>query len=106
MSRLFAEVIDSQVVAVLVVNDEDCLDADGEFSEEIGANFLREVYRDGLFVETRDDGSIRRFPAGIGSTYLADLDEFRPEQPADTWIWDDDLGRWINPDAESEPDET
>ena len=106
MTRLFAEIESDTVIGIVVVNDEDCLDANGEFSEQVGANYLRQVYRDGVFLETRYDGTLRRFAAAIGGTYLPELDEFRPPQPADTWVWDDDLGEWIDPDAEPELEET
>jgi len=100
MERYFAELNDANIVeSVLVVNESDCLDDQGVFSEQVGVEYLRDVYRDATFLESRYDGTLRRFPAMIGGTYLPELDEFRPEQPGDEWIWDDDLGAWVDPNA-------
>lgn len=108
MSRFFAELDqDNVVVAILAVDDDNCADDAGEFSEQIGIDYLRNIYRDAMFLETRYDGSIRRFVASIGGTYLTDLDEFRPFQP-EGWIWNDDEGRWEDPnppEPEPEPDD-
>ena len=105
MTRFFAELDENDIViSVLVVDDKDCLDENGEFSESVGIEYLRSVGCDGTFLESREDGSVRRFRALIGGRYLRDLDEFRPPQP-EGWIWDDDLGSWVNPNKESQPDE-
>lgn len=108
MSRFYAELDQNNtVLAILAVDDENCVDEAGEFSEQVGIDYLRDVYRDAVFVETRYDASIRRFVATIGGTYLPDLDEFRPERPGPDWIWNDDEGRWEDPNPpEPEPDET
>ena len=112
MTRLFAELQDNIVMAVLVVDEENCVDINGQFDEQIGIDYLNRVYRPGTFLETRVDGSIRRFFASVNGTYVPDKDEFRPPQPADNWIWDDEHGQWVDPDPrplvteETTPDQT
>ena len=98
MLRYFAQIDDTAtVVQVIVVEESDCLDSNGDFSEAVGVQFLKEVVGDHTFVETRLDGSIRRFPAEPNGTYLPDLDEFRPWKLSDDFVWDDEHGVWLDP---------
>lgn len=98
--RYFAQLDGSgTVVAVHCVNEIDCLNADGTFSEAVGVAYLQQVHEDATYVESRLDGSIRGRAAAIDGTYLADLDEFRPWQPDPSFTWDDQNGEWIDPNA-------
>lgn len=92
MERIFAELDNNMVTALVAVNEEDCLDDNELFSEQVGANYLRQVYRDATFIETRHDGSIRKKYAAIGDTYSNDADLFyNPVAPYPSWTLDNNF---------------
>jgi len=98
--RYFAELDDdSTVVAIHCVNESDCLDADGAFSEAVGVAYLQQVCRVATYLESRHDNSLRGRAASINGQYYADLDEFRPWQPDPSFTWDDQTGEWADPNA-------
>lgn len=99
MKRKYAEIENDLVVRIVTVNESDCLDSDGVFSETSAQRYLQEVYKPGEFLETREDGTLRRFHAEVGGSYLREVDEFRPLRPGPDYEWDDIEGIWKDPNA-------
>jgi len=58
----------------------------------------------GTYIETKEDGSIRKNYAGIGFSYDSTKDAFIPPQPYPSWILNESTCQWVCPVAY--PDET
>lgn len=97
--RYFAELDDNSVVVnVLCVNEDACQDVNGTFQEQLGVDFLCKVYKNGIFIETRDEALFRRKQAIIGGTYSAEHDAFIVPQPYPSWTLDlSNEGDWVAP---------
>lgn len=85
----------NMVVNVIVVDDNKCLDADGNESEVIGAQFCSNLLG-GRWVQTSYNNRIRKRYAGIGFTYDEELDMFIAPQPNADWVLDEDYN-WVPP---------
>lgn len=67
----------NQVAQVIVVNNLECLDADGLESEEAGIAFCKSIFGDDSnWVQTSYSGRIRGKYAGIGDFYDPEQDIF------------------------------
>lgn len=77
----FAELDNNNTVTrVIVVDNKDILDSNGQESEVIGKQFCLQ-FGAGPWVQTSYNGSFRKYFAGIGYAYDPVKDEFvRPEQ--------------------------
>ena len=53
----------------------------------------------GTWLETKEDGSIRKNYAGIGYTYDAANDAFIEPKPFDSWVLNEQTFRWEPPVA-------
>jgi hypothetical protein len=53
--------------------------------------------REGTWVETKMDGSIRKNYAGIGYSYDESKDAFIPPKPFDSWVLNDGTCQWDAP---------
>ena len=51
----------------------------------------------GQWLETKEDGSIRKNHAGIGFTYDATRDAFYGPQPYSSWTLDESTCQWVCP---------
>lgn len=51
----------------------------------------------GSWIETKQDGSIRKNYAGIGYTYDEERDAFIPPKPFTKWILNEDTCQWEAP---------
>ena len=95
----FAKLDENNVVLeVNVVNNSDCMDANGVEREEIGIAFL--VQWSGgypYWKQTSYNGNIRKNYAGIGFTYDAERDAFIPPQPFESWVLNEETCRWDAP---------
>ena len=58
----------------------------------------------GQWLETKEDGSIRKNHAGIGFTYDATRDAFIPKKPYPSWTLNDTTCRWDCPVAYPDDD--
>ena len=93
----FAELDDNNVVLrVIVVHNNDCLDANGNESEAVGAGFCSKLFG-GNWKQTSYNANIRKNYAGIGFAYRADLDAFVPPQPYPSWILNTNTAQWEPP---------
>ena len=101
----FAQLDENNVVTnVIVVKDTDCQDSGGSHSESVGIAFCRSLLGSNTnWVESREDGSIRNRPAGIGHTYDSANDRFIAPQPYPSWTMNQS-GEWEPPTAKPSSD--
>lgn len=93
----FAEIdLNNKVLRVIVVNNTDCLDAEGNESEEIGNEFCRRLLG-GTWVQTSYNAKFRKHYAGIDFTYDSVLDAFIPPKPYSSWVLDTEACTWVPP---------
>ena len=97
----------NKVIAVHVVADKDCLNADGIEDEEVGRQFLERIHSWPLWKKTsyntfnnthRLGGTpFRGNYAGIGMTYDDDNDIFIGKKPYASWVLNVAEARWQSP---------
>jgi hypothetical protein len=84
----FAELDENNVVKrVIVVDNKDTSDANGNEIESIGVAFCQKLLG-GNWVQTSYNGNFRKNYAGVGYTYDASLDAFVAPQPYPSWVLD------------------
>ena len=101
--------INSKVIAVHVVADKDCKNADGIEDEEVGRQFLENIFNWPLWKKTSyntarnkhtsgdDSKALRGNYAGIGMTYDEDNDIFISKKPFASWVLDVPTASWKSP---------
>lgn len=95
----FAELGENNVVIrVIVVDNKDTSDANGNEIEVIGANFCRNLLG-GTWKQTSYNANFRKNYAGIGFTYDSQRDAFIPPKPYSSWVLNEDTCRWEAPVA-------
>jgi hypothetical protein len=82
---IFAKVKDGIVVECIVAN------------QDFINNFIDNT--PGTWLETREDGSIRKNYAGIGDTYDAQNDAFIAPKPFNSWVLNNKTFQWEAPVA-------
>ena len=99
----------NKVIGVHVVNDSDCLNADGIEDEEVGRQFLENIHNWPLWKRTSyntsgnkhnsgdDSKAFRGNYAGIGMTYDDDNDIFISKKPYASWTLNLAEARWQSP---------
>lgn len=104
----FAKIgLNSKVIAVQVVDNENLLDGSGNESEEVGRQFLENVHGWPLWVQTSynttggvhslDGTPLRKNYAGIGKVWDEDKDMFYAQQPFGSWTLNLTTGLWDPP---------
>jgi hypothetical protein len=84
----FAELDENNVVKrVIVVDNKDTSDANGNEIDSIGVAFCQKLLG-GNWKQTSYNGKVRKNYAGIGYTYRADIDAFVAPQPFPSWTLD------------------
>ena len=101
--------INSKVIAVHVVADKDCQNADGIEDEEVGRQFLENIHNWPLWKKTSyntynnqhksgdNSKAFRGNYAGIGMIYDEDNDLFLPKKPYASWVLNTTEARWQSP---------
>ena len=99
--------INSKVIAVHVVSDNDCLNASGVEDEEVGRQFMERIHNWPLWKKTSYNTSggkhknggtpLRGNYAGIGMTYDEDNDIFIGKKPYASWVLDVHSASWKSP---------
>ena len=84
--KLFAEINDDNIVIRVVVVEDDC-----------DAAWCRKFFGDGTWIETTEDGSIRKNYAGVGHIYDSAADAFYEPKPFLSWSLDAETYRWLPP---------
>ena len=82
---IFAKVKDGIVI--------ECIVADQNFIDSYADN------TPGTWLETKEDGSIRKNYAGIGYTYDAENDAFIAPKPFNSWVLNNTTFQWEAPVA-------
>ena len=96
----FAKIgLNSKVIEVVSVHNNELLDANGVEQEVNGINFLTQLTGYSLWKQTSYNGNIRKNYAGIGMTYDEDRDAFIPKKPFNSWILNEDTCLWESPVA-------
>lgn len=93
----FAEINENnEVLRVIVVHNEDCLNQNGNECELTGIAFCQNLLG-GNWIQTSYNGNFRVRYAGIGMTYNLALDAFIPPKPYPSWILDESTANWVAP---------
>ena len=93
----FALINENNIVEqVIIVDNNDILDSDGNESEKVGIDFCNSIIP-GTWVQTSYNGTIRKHFAGIGYIYDEELDAFIPPQPYKSWLFDEQTCTWLPP---------
>ena len=105
----FAEINNSnKVLRVLVVDDKDTQDEDGNEVEAVGAKYLsdgfggtwkRTSYNTSIGVHRLGSTPFRKNHAGKGYTFDEIRDAFIPPQPYPSWVLNEDTCIWDSPTA-------
>ena len=95
----FAQLDENNVVLqVIVVNNNDCKDADGNESEDVGIAFCKSLFGENTnWKQTSYNANIRKNYAGIGFKYHQETDAFVPPAPYPSWILDQQSTQWVAP---------
>ena len=86
------------VEQVVVVNNEVITDNDGNEQDQLGIDFLNNLYgtRD-VWKQTSYNNNFRKNFAGIGFKYSQTRDAFIPPKPYNSWILNEDTCLWEAP---------
>ena len=94
----FAELDENNKVLRVLVVSNDTIIVDGVENEQLGIDFLNDLYPDsGTWVQTSYNANIRKNYAGKGFQYDADLDAFIPPKRYPSWVLDTDRCIWVPP---------
>ena len=95
----FAQIDENNVVLqVIVVNNSDCLDENGNESEPVGVSFCQSLLG-GNWKQTSYNGNMRKNYAGIGYNYDEQRNAFIAPQPYPSWTLVEETCRWSAPVA-------
>lgn len=95
----FAELdADNVVQRVIVVNNTELLDGDGNEQENLGIQFCQTLFG-GTWVQTSYNGSFRKNFAAVGDTYDSGRDAFISPQPYASWTLSEETCKWQPPVA-------
>lgn len=93
----FAQLDENNVVTqVIVVSNNELLDASGVEREEMGIGFCQRLFG-GNWKQTSYNHNFRKRYAGIGYTYNAELDAFIPPKPWPSWVLNNTTAEWDPP---------
>lgn len=91
------------VIQVVVISNNDCLDENGQESEEVGSAFCQSLFGTTPWIQTSYNSKFRGRFAGLGYWYLREFDVFVPPQPKPWYVlvdnhhWEVPFG--IHPDT-------
>ena len=87
------------VETVEAVSNNVILDENGIEQEQLGINFLRELYNEpnAQWFQTSYSNSLRKNFAGVGFTYDATRDAFIAPKPYDSWTLNETTCVWEPP---------
>jgi len=99
----FAKIgLNSKVISVHSVHNNELLDADGVEQEVNGITFLTNLHGWSIWKQTSYNNNFRKNFAGIGYTYDEDRDAFIPPKPYNSWVLNEETCRWESPVPEPE----
>lgn len=86
------------VVQVIVVHNNELLDADGKENEFRGAAFCQSLFGDDtVWLQTSYNGNFRKHYAGVGFVYDTQRDAFIPPKPFASWLLNETTCNWEAP---------
>ena len=94
----FAKIENGVVTQVIVVNNQETIDAHGTEKEYIGVAFCERLLG-GNWKQTSYNGNIRKNYAGIGFAYDESRNAFIPPQPFPSWTLVEETCQWTAPVA-------
>ena len=95
----FAQLDDNNIVTqVIVVNNSELLDENGQESEAKGIAFCQSLFG-GNWKQTSYNASFRKNYAGIGFTYDLTRDAFIQPEPFASWVLNEETCNWEAPIA-------
>jgi hypothetical protein len=95
----FAKLDDENIVLqVIVINNAELLDENGNESEAKGIEFCQSLFN-GNWKQTSYNGNIRKNFAGIGYKYDETKDAFIAPKPFESWLLDESTCTWQPPVA-------
>jgi len=94
----------NKVLQVIVVNNNELLDENGNESEQKGITFCQSLFPNTNWKQTSYNANLRRNYAGIGFTYDQTRDAFLPPQPFPSWTLNETTLQWEPPVAMPEDD--
>ena len=95
----FAQLDDNNIVTqVIVVNNSELLDENGQESEAKGIAFCQLLFG-GNWKQTSYNATFRKNYAGIGFTYDLARDAFIAPKPFPSWVLDEETCEWQPPVA-------
>ena len=92
----FAKIENNLVIQVIVVDNNDVLDEQGNESESLGTQFCTNLLG-GTWIQTSYNGNIRKNFAGEGFTYDSSRDAFIPPQLFPSWVLNEDTCKYEAP---------
>lgn len=95
----FAQIDNNNIVVqVIVVDNQNLIDANGGESEATGIAYIESILgTDMSWVQTSYNGNFRNKYAGIGYYYDQQKDAFISPQPFESWTLDSSGLNWIPP---------
>ena len=87
----------NKVVQVIVVNNTELLDENGNEVEEKGISFCQSLFPGTNWKQTSYNNNFRKNFAGYGYTYDEQLDAFIPPKPYDSWLLNELICLWYSP---------
>jgi hypothetical protein len=93
----FAQLDENNMVTqVIVVSNNELLDANGVEREELGIGFCQRLFG-GNWKQTSYNHNFRRRYAGIGYSYNSEIDAFIPPKPYNSWVLNTEEANWEAP---------
>ena len=86
----------NNVIGVHIVNNE-VITVDGAELEQLGVDFLTELYGHTLWKQTSYNSNFRKNFAAVGFKYDSVRDAFLFPQPYPSWVLDEETCRWEAP---------
>lgn len=89
---------DNNILQVIVIDNNDILDEDGNESEALGIAFCQNLLgSDTTWVQTSYNKNFRTHFASVNGTYDSTRDAFIPPKPFPSWLLDNDTLTWYPP---------
>ena len=96
----FAKIgLNSKVISVHSIHNNELKDANGVEDENLGIEFLTNLHGWPLWKQTSYNDNIRKNFAGVGHTYDEDRDAFIAPKPFASWILNEETCQWNAPVA-------
>ncbi len=94
----FAKIDSSNVVTeVVVVNNAVITNESNQEVEQLGIDFMTQLYGAGTYKQTSYNSNMRKNMAVKGGTYDAGRDAFINPKPFDSWVLDESTCKWKPP---------